>query len=86
VIPAEIGTYARSQNICPVHLIRAIGAAVSAAQRLPRRALLKQPRAKKLLRKKKNESWAMPRSGDLRSPKSTDGQRPPLHGLTSPTL
>jgi hypothetical protein len=26
VIPTEIGTYARSQNICPVHLIRAVAA------------------------------------------------------------
>src|SRR5947207_6282532 len=34
-------------------------AAVSAARRSPRRTPLQKPRARKLLRKKKNESWAM---------------------------
>src|SRR5207237_4453363 len=34
-------------------------AAVSAARRSPRRMPLQKPRARKLLRKKKNESWAM---------------------------
>src|SRR5947199_10852746 len=61
-----------SQNICPVHLIRVVGAALSAARRLIQTSLQKATR-EKLLRKKKNESWAMRRFENIRR-------------LTSPTL
>lgn len=80
---AAQASQARSQNICPVHLIR--GSAVAAVYdrrfeklRHTDSALIerryRKASAKKLLRRKKNESWAM------RFAVAIGDQKPPLHG------